>query len=86
MLGNVWEWVEDCWHDNYTGAPLDGRAWIAGGDCARRVLRGGSWSAQPRQVRAAARIHNTPLTRLWNPNGYRSDSGFGFRVARDLAR
>ena len=54
MLGNVWEWVEDCWHDDYTGAPLDGRAWIAGGDCSRRVLRGGSWSAQPRHVRAAA--------------------------------
>lgn len=84
MLGNVWEWTADCWHDDYTGAPADGRAWTAGGDCARRVLRGGSWSALPRQIRFAARIHNTPTTRLWNPNGYRSDSGFGFRVARDL--
>ena len=41
--GNVWEWVEDCWHDSYRGAPSDGTAWTAGGDCSRRVLRGGSW-------------------------------------------
>ena len=40
--GNVWEWVEDCWHDDYEGAPSDGSAWTAQGDCSRRVLRGGS--------------------------------------------
>jgi formylglycine-generating enzyme required for sulfatase activity len=44
MLGNVGEWVEDCWHENYDGAPKDGSVWgkQQGGDCARRVIRGGS--------------------------------------------
>ena len=41
--GNVWEWVEDCWHESYRGAPSDGSAWVTGGDCFKRVLRGGSW-------------------------------------------
>ena len=43
MHGNVWEWVEDHWHDNYEGAPTDGSAWLTGGNSALRVLRGGSW-------------------------------------------
>ena len=43
VLGNVWEWVEDCWHASYEGAPGDGRAWTVRGDCVRRVLRGGAW-------------------------------------------
>jgi formylglycine-generating enzyme required for sulfatase activity len=43
MHGNVWEWVEDHWHDNYEGAPTDGSAWLIDDDNARRVLRGGSW-------------------------------------------
>ena len=42
VLGNVWEWVEDCWNADYTGAPSNGSAWESG-DCTRRVLRGGSW-------------------------------------------
>ena len=42
MAGNVSEWVEDCWHNGYRGAPTDGAAWIKG-DCSKRVLRGGSW-------------------------------------------
>ena len=41
--GNAWEWVEDCWHGNYEGAPVDGSAWVSGGDCEKWVLRGGSW-------------------------------------------
>ena len=41
VLGNVWEWTADCWHDDYRGAPADGSAWTRGGDCDRRVLRGG---------------------------------------------
>ena len=41
--GNVWEWVEDCGHDSYDGAPSDGSAWTSGGDCSTRVVRGGSW-------------------------------------------
>jgi formylglycine-generating enzyme required for sulfatase activity len=44
--GNVWEWVEDCWHDNYEGAPADGSAWISE-SCGQHVLRGGSWASSP---------------------------------------
>ena len=40
MLGNVWEWVQDCWHDDYVGAPGDGSAWEES-ECAGRVARGG---------------------------------------------
>ena len=75
MHGNVWEWVEDCWHDNYNGAPTDGRARTSGGDCSRRVLRGGSWVSNPRFVRSAFRIRY--------PSGSRY-SHVGFRVARTL--
>jgi len=72
--GNVWDWVEDCWHDNYEGAPTDGSAWTTG-DCGRRVLRGGSWSLGPRSLRAAWRIKDA------------SDGRYdfsGFRLARTL--
>ena len=57
MLGNVWEWTEDCWHESYGGAPNDGSVWreANSGDCARRVLRGGSWSNGPRDLRSADR-------------------------------
>jgi formylglycine-generating enzyme required for sulfatase activity len=43
IAGNVWEWVEDCWHSSYAGAPTDGSAWVEadGGECSR-VVRGGS--------------------------------------------
>ncbi|HJQ55534.1 MAG TPA: bifunctional serine/threonine-protein kinase/formylglycine-generating enzyme family protein [Vineibacter sp.] len=71
MLGNGWEWVEDCWHDDYDGAPGDGSAWFDD-DCGRRVLRGGSWSTRSDSLRAAARLKSDP--------GYR-DKTFGFRVA-----
>ena len=57
MLGNVAEWVEDCWNDTYTGAPPDGSAWQSG-NCKSRVLRGGSWRNAPRVVRAAFRIRS----------------------------
>ena len=73
--GNVWEWVQDCWHDSYEGAPTDGDAWTSGGDCSLRVLRGGSWSYDPGFLRSASRGRVTP--------GYRVSS-FGFRVARKL--
>ncbi|MEB3343803.1 formylglycine-generating enzyme family protein [Okeania sp.] len=43
MQGNVWEWCQDIWHDNYDGAPTDGSAWETQGDISTRVLRGGSW-------------------------------------------
>ena len=75
MLGNVWERVEDCWHDDYDDAPRDGSAWTRGGDCGRRVLRGGAWSASPRNLRSANRLRNDAE--------FRSVS-IGFRVARTL--
>ena len=50
MHGNAWQWVEDCYHDNYRGAPTDGSAWTTG-DCGRRVCRGGSWIDDPGALR-----------------------------------
>jgi len=58
MAGNAWEWVEDCWHGNYTNAPSSGdKAWEGanGGDCGLRVVRGGSWYGGARFTRAANR-------------------------------
>ena len=74
MLGNVWEWTEDCWNASYAGAPSHGAAWLTG-DCAQRVCRGGSWSTAPRFARSAAR-HKNPVE-------YR-DNLTGFRLARTL--
>jgi formylglycine-generating enzyme required for sulfatase activity len=74
MLGNVWEWVEDCWNDRYMGAPLDGSAWLSG-NCDLRVLRGGSWHSNPRAVRSAARYSHMIGS---------GHAAFGFRVARTV--
>jgi formylglycine-generating enzyme len=73
MLGNVWEWVQDNYHESYQGAPVDGSAWQDGGK--KRVLRGGSWYDAPPYVRAAGRDKAAPASRYDN---------FGFRVARML--
>lgn len=58
--GNVWEWVEDCWHENYHNAPTDGSAWkeANGGDCGHRVVRGGSWDGDPLILRSADRFRS----------------------------
>jgi formylglycine-generating enzyme required for sulfatase activity len=76
MLGNVWEWVEDPWHDNYRGtSPTDGGAWIEGGDETKRVVRGGCWDNLPEGLRSANRY------------GVTTDSRYnyvGFRVGRTL--
>ncbi len=74
MHGNVWEWVEDCWHENYARAPRDGSAWTSGGDCSRRVLRGGSWASRFAQLSSANRYQGAAGDRF----------GAGFRVARTL--
>jgi formylglycine-generating enzyme required for sulfatase activity len=74
MVGNVWEWVEDCWHDSYAEAPKDGSAWTTG-SCENRALRGGAWYDDPRDLRAAYRYGGRPDGR---------DDGGGFRVARTL--
>ena len=75
MAGNVWEWVEDCWHASYSGAPSDGSAWTTGGNCSGRVLRGGSWYSKPGLLRSAVRGGSS--------TGDRYD-GSGFRVSRTL--
>jgi formylglycine-generating enzyme required for sulfatase activity len=78
MLGNVWQWVEDCWNDSYVGAPVDGSAWLSG-DCSRRVLRGGSWSSLPVFVRSAARSRARADGQDFDYSSYAT-----FRVARSL--
>ena len=75
MVGNVWQWVEDCVHQNYEGAPVDGSAW-ANGNCNRHVVAGGAWNTGPQTVRAAS--HNSSSA------GYRGDD-VGIRVGRTLA-
>jgi formylglycine-generating enzyme len=72
MLGNVFEWTEDCWNENYTGAPADGSAWSSG-DCRLRVARGSSWNGSPRSLRAGFRSRGGTDYRY---------AGAGFRVAR----
>ena len=64
MSGNVWEWVEDCWHDSYNGAPTDGSAWLNanGGDCGLRVICGGSWFYLPGLLRASNGAGAKPST------------------------
>ena len=73
--GNVWEWVEDCWQESYTEAPVDGSAWTGGEGCEQRVMRGGSWYDRPKYLRSAFRGWNTPQSR---------HKDVGFRIARDL--
>lgn len=65
MNGNVWEWCQDIWHDNYDGAPIDGNAWLEGGDDSYRLLRGGSWSYYPWHCRSAYRCPYNPDNRLY---------------------
>jgi formylglycine-generating enzyme required for sulfatase activity len=68
VAGNAWEWVADCWHDSYDGAPIDGSAWLGedGGDCARRVVRGGGWGDFPRGLRSAFRYWCYPFVATFN--------------------
>jgi len=69
MGGNVYQWVEDCWHDNYSGAPGNGGAWTSG-NCSSRVLRGGSWIYNPSIVRSAYRSRYDVDSR-YGDNGFR---------------
>jgi len=59
MHGNVWEWCEDAWHDNYLNAPADGTAWLRDGS-AGKVVRGGSWHDPPALCRSSARLKLMP--------------------------
>jgi formylglycine-generating enzyme required for sulfatase activity len=76
MHGNVWEWVEDCYHQNYDGAPADASAWTSR-DCNRRIVRGGSWSSPPDNLRSASRSKPQP--------GGSRNNFIGFRIARSLS-
>jgi formylglycine-generating enzyme required for sulfatase activity len=74
MNGSVWEWVQDCWHSSYKGAPLDGSAW-ADGSCQSRVIRGGSWREDGSYMLSTTRFKYDASVR---------QSQNGFRVARSL--
>ena len=73
LSGNVWEWCEDDWHDNYTGAPQDGSAWVdAGSRGSSRGNRGGSWNDGALRCRVSGRCHHSPGLRV---------NALGFRLA-----
>lgn len=74
MAGDVWEWVEDCYHGTYDGAPTDGSAWLTQ-DCSGHLVRGGSWADAPRYLRAASRSADAADSRIDN---------IGLRIARTL--
>ena len=80
MYGNVREWVQDCWNENYEGAPSDGSGWESG-DCSVRVLRGGHWHSKPKNLRSS--------DRGWAGHAYTLGIGgmlsttVGFRLARN---
>jgi formylglycine-generating enzyme required for sulfatase activity len=79
MLGNAWQWTEDCWHQTYDGAPDDGSPWTDP-DCRKHVIRGGSWINLPVFVRSAARSGSGAS----GDGEYDYSTLTGFRVARDL--
>ena len=74
MGGDVDQWVEDCWHSNYQGAPADGSPWIEDG-CLSHVIRSGSWKNDASYVRSASRDHYDTNVRY---------PTHGFRIARSL--
>ena len=74
VLGNVWEWVDDCWNEDYENAPMDGRPWYSG-DCSLRVRRGGAYLEESRDLRSATRSVGYPDTQHHR---------WGFRIARTL--
>ncbi|WP_338416476.1 formylglycine-generating enzyme family protein [uncultured Sphaerotilus sp.] len=75
MLGNVWEWVEDCWHGDYVGAPKDGAVWRGSCEGDRRVIRGGGWGDTPKNIRSANRNGDSLNLR---------DDYTGFRLVREI--
>ncbi len=77
MQGNVWEWVEDVWHDGFDGAPADGSAWLDGGDPTFRVIRGSSWHNEPELARSAIRFQRHRKVQF---------DTLGLRVARSMKR
>jgi formylglycine-generating enzyme required for sulfatase activity len=76
MHGNIWQWMEDCYHGDYRGAPQDGSPWVEGADCNQRVVRSGSWLNDPQAARSAYRSRTAVDDR---------DARLGFRVGRTLS-
>ena len=75
MHGNVWEWIEDCWSEEYDAkTPADGKPLLSG-SCGGRVMRGGSWEDYAGDIRAAARVGSGRNEQSWAD---------GFRIARDM--
>jgi formylglycine-generating enzyme required for sulfatase activity len=74
MNGSVWEWVSDCWHTSYKGAPADGRSWDEP-NCRVRVIRGGSWREGESYMPSSTRFKYDASVR---------HSQNGFRVAREV--
>lgn len=75
MSGNIREWVEDCYNDNYSGAPTDGSAWLTGpGNCGVRVVRNGTWGNKADDIRSTVRTGRNPSTGSYT---------VGFRLAMD---
>ena len=62
MSGNVWEWVQDCWNEDYHGVPANGHAWLSY-NCEKHVLRGGSWYDEPRFLQSTNRSKVSAFTR-----------------------
>jgi formylglycine-generating enzyme required for sulfatase activity len=75
ILGNVWEWTEDCWNLNYEGAPVDGSPWTSGKWCHVRTIRGGSFGSRPWVIRPTRRTS-------WGLD--QPANLIGFRVAKAL--
>jgi len=88
MSGNLWEWVQDEYHDNYNGAPREGSGWCTGvcpenasdpnynpNNIANRVLRGGGWTASISEIQAATRLYFPPTGQ---------DTLFGGRLSRPV--
>lgn len=90
MSGNVWEWVEDCYQENYLNAPADGSAMSPPNpqDCPARVLRGGAWINRPDNVRSAVRLAQSPNLLSVKIRSDQPDAPYaslGFRMARTLS-
>jgi formylglycine-generating enzyme required for sulfatase activity len=77
MIGNVWEWVEDCWHESFVGAPNDNSPWLQDSDCNKRVIRGAAYDD-------LSLIHGVADRRQWSAGA--QHCAIGFRVAREIDR
>lgn len=75
MHGNVWEWCQDSWHENYLDAQVEGNAWEKDGDVQSRIVRGGAWDSPAAESRSTERRRAASTIRLNN---------IGFRVVAEM--